>query len=557
MHDKAFFAAAPLILAVEEEAPVGPSNVGLGSVVLTLALAALLGWVGYIVINARRRARRQEETPLNLRPGVPDEVLESTRLNRVLTSAVVSAAVLAVVLPVYYVNESGRQAGAAEKFAEKDIEAGSEWFTEFACVNCHGPTAGGGAAPFLERRSGINTSWLAPALDDVFFRFTEDEVRTVITYGRDGTPMAPAGLEGGGSMTVQEIDQVLAFLHNLQLSQDEALLRIDNAVQIALDRIVNGEDVVDLLLAQQLAQRDDVNDAPDKFATIEGFPAEIRALFADDGTCTDRSATLVGQSCIGAGADTDRDGLADAAERRLTEIAMVVHETVVTRQVSATTNDDGDQELEVNLVAVDDYGVTFRTDDGFTNETTDAIPIADLEAAETFLTELDTSRLTLSVTTDRHDVFLGGVESRIEFLEDAKAIAAWEVDYDDVLTAMEGTDVAVHDEEGNESTLTTEDARRAFGLFNAYCARCHTAGYSAGVAFQQAPGSGAWGPSLEDGRALLQFPDPATHITFVTGGSEFGKNYGINGLGTGRMPGFGQVLTQRDIELIVAFERSL
>jgi mono/diheme cytochrome c family protein len=550
-------ATLPLILATEEEGPVAPSNVGLGAVVLTLALIALLAWVGYLVTNSRRRAKRAEDTPHNLQPGIADEVLESSRLNRVLTSAVVSAAVLAVVLPVYYINESGRQAAAAEKLSEQDVEAGFEWFQNFSCINCHGPTAGGGAASYLEKRSDIQTTWAAPSLNDVFFRFSEDEVRTVIAYGRDGTPMAPAGLEGGGSMTVQEIDQVLAFLHSLQISQDEALLKIDNAVQIALDRITNGDDVVDLLLARQNAARDDILDAPSQFEAIEALPAEVRAMFADAGTCTEASAELVGQSCSAAGADIDRDGLSDAVERQLTDIAAFVHETVVTHEVSAAPDDNGDQQITVDEVGVDDYEVSFAADDGFTNETTDGLPIADLQAASTFLSELDTSRLTLSVTTERQNVFLGGVEGRIQFLEDARAIAAWKVDYDDVLDGMQASDAVVHDDEGNEQELTVEDATRAVGLFNAYCARCHTSGYSAGVAFQQAPGSGAWGPSLRAGRPMVQFPDPTSHIDFVTHGSDFGVNYGINGLGSGRMPGFGQILTEHDIELIVAYERSL
>ena len=33
--------------------------------------------------------------------------------------------------------------------------------------------------------------------------------------------------------------------------------------------------------------------------------------------------------------------------------------------------------------------------------------------------------------------------------------------------------------------LSRADAERSVGLYNAYCARCHTAGYSAGVEFEQ------------------------------------------------------------------------
>jgi mono/diheme cytochrome c family protein len=43
----------------------------------------------------------------------------------------------------------------------------------------------------------------------------------------------------------------------------------------------------------------------------------------------------------------------------------------------------------------------------------------------------------------------------------------------------------------------------------------------------------------------------------VKNGSEAYQKYGINGLGTGRMPAFGALLTDAQIDLIVKYERSL
>ena len=43
--------------------------------------------------------------------------------------------------------------------------------------------------------------------------------------------------------------------------------------------------------------------------------------------------------------------------------------------------------------------------------------------------------------------------------------------------------------------------------------------------------------------------------TFVAAGSEANKEYGILGIGTGRMPGFGSMLTADDINKIVSYER--
>ena len=45
--------------------------------------------------------------------------------------------------------------------------------------------------------------------------------------------------------------------------------------------------------------------------------------------------------------------------------------------------------------------------------------------------------------------------------------------------------------------------------------------------------------------------------TFIANGSEYGKRYGMQGQGSGRMPGYGKMLTAEQIEAIVEFVRSL
>jgi mono/diheme cytochrome c family protein len=97
-------------------------------------------------------------------------------------------------------------------------------------------------------------------------------------------------------------------------------------------------------------------------------------------------------------------------------------------------------------------------------------------------------------------------------------------------------------------------------LFMAACARCHTKGWSYGQP-QVMGGGGAFGPNLTNGVELRQFPPlaggVAKHVEFVTTGSIFQKPYGSQGIGSGRMPGFGQELSARQIDEIVLYERSL
>ena len=65
------------------------------------------------------------------------------------------------------------------------------------------------------------------------------------------------------------------------------------------------------------------------------------------------------------------------------------------------------------------------------------------------------------------------------------------------------------------------------------------------------------GPNLTGGSEVRQFPTESDHVEFVTDGSENGKRYGAQGQGTGRMPGFGQVYTEEQIQAVVEYERGL
>jgi mono/diheme cytochrome c family protein len=103
-------------------------------------------------------------------------------------------------------------------------------------------------------------------------------------------------------------------------------------------------------------------------------------------------------------------------------------------------------------------------------------------------------------------------------------------------------------------------------LFRLNCARCHTKGWSyhvtdparAGLPPLPPQGSGAYGPSLES--ETLQFPGEAgsqNQFNWVAVGVKPNEQYGIRGISSGRMPHFGQVLTDKQIKAIIEYERSL
>ena len=118
------------------------------------------------------------------------------------------------------------------------------------------------------------------------------------------------------------------------------------------------------------------------------------------------------------------------------------------------------------------------------------------------------------------------------------------------------------DELANRAVEDGEYASYGEALFNlnlssgAYsCARCHTPGWSWGD--PGVPGQGALGWNLTDGAVDTHFPAVDDMIDFIKCGTELGAKYGTQGQGTGRMPGFGQMLTDEQIEAIVGYVRSL
>jgi mono/diheme cytochrome c family protein len=110
-------------------------------------------------------------------------------------------------------------------------------------------------------------------------------------------------------------------------------------------------------------------------------------------------------------------------------------------------------------------------------------------------------------------------------------------------------------------------------IFNAYCARCHTKGYSYGA--PDLAGGGAYAPNITNGDELRQFPSIADQIDYVTNGASYGKSYGTRGVGSmaadprldiespgaaqqgGGMPKFDKTLTADQIQAVVDYERGL
>ncbi len=209
--------------------------------IVILAPAAAL-WFIFIARTRTKSPGAQLGIPKALRPGQSDEVLEGKRLERIMIYGVLTTLALAAFIPAYWLPETERQEAFQERQTEGSIERGElvfqqappleeaesggpETFKEVEaaialgqnCASCHGPDAGGGLAStgFIDPVTGNQVDYTAPPLNNVFTRWDDEIVEFTIKRGRPGTPMPAWGVEYGGSMTDQMVDDVMAWLKTL------------------------------------------------------------------------------------------------------------------------------------------------------------------------------------------------------------------------------------------------------------------------------------------------------------------------------------------------------
>lgn len=138
------------------------------------------------------------------------------------------------------------------------------------------------------------------------------------------------------------------------------------------------------------------------------------------------------------------------------------------------------------------------------------------------------------------------IRETIERGRPGTAMPTWGAEFGGPLTEQELDDIVNWLESIQQEPQIEADADGQ-QIFNQFCATCHGIG-----------GAGGSAPAMLGGETEAEFPDIEDHIDFVREGSQPNQPYGALGsVGTGGMPGWGAVLTDEQIRLVVEYERSL
>ncbi|MGH9234466.1 MAG: c-type cytochrome [Acidimicrobiales bacterium] len=246
----------------------------IGAVIVVLIVLGLLVYLWVNLRDGRAEVGSEIELAPNRKPYYGDDVLETTVLNRTLRWALVLLVIVAVGLPLYWLNEPARQSGAEEGFLATFEARGEELYVEGSqCQNCHGPEGTGGQAPYTITDAGgefvATVNWRAPALNTVLLRFSREEVEYIINYGRPFSPMPGWSAEAGtGPLDPQQISNLIDYLASIQLTPEEA----QREAQVAL--------ATDLGLIEEGASDDEIDAAIEEIDYDD--PATGAAIFSQD-----------------------------------------------------------------------------------------------------------------------------------------------------------------------------------------------------------------------------------------------------------------------------------
>lgn len=218
------------------------------AVIVSVAIVLFFGFLVVTAVGGPRR--RRAEVPPGFRPAPADQELERRILERYLGWGAIATIFMAVFLPVYWLREPTRLSLKENQFLRESIARGEEIFgptspdsiRAVGCAACHGEAGAGGSRKFtiIDRVTGKprDVDYAEPPLALAFARYkaagrNEEEIkqllRDAIERGRPGTPMPTWGLNFGGPLTAQSVDDLMNYLISIQIVPESLKPPIDGA----------------------------------------------------------------------------------------------------------------------------------------------------------------------------------------------------------------------------------------------------------------------------------------------------------------------------------------
>lgn len=215
----------------------------IGYVVLTVVFLAVIAYGLANIRSGHAEIGSEVFTAPNRKPYYDDAILETKRLDRALYMAFGLLAIISVVLPLYWLREPGRQENATRGHDNAFRHEGEMLFGNntptnhdgLGCAGCHGEKGVGGIAAYTVTDSSgrflKQVTWKAPALDTVTLRYSRSDVRYIIQYGRPFSPMAAWGVDGGGPLDDQAIEDLVTYMESIQLSPKAAQKQVKEGLK--------------------------------------------------------------------------------------------------------------------------------------------------------------------------------------------------------------------------------------------------------------------------------------------------------------------------------------
>jgi len=247
-----------------------------GIVLIAMAVYWLFNW-----LEGRHESGAEIELAANRKEHMSDEDMETKRLDLSLTGGLVTLTIIALALPLYWLGEPGRHDGLIDFTDTQSVAQGANLY-EANCAQCHGSPGGDGglAADFTlvdtQGRYVEQVDWVAPSLGAVLDRFTYSELKYVLNYGRTNSPMPAWGGPGGGPMTDQQIDKVIAYIASEQRSPEDIRKSVLTGLDSAALFKARQDNAVDY--NEQLSLADDIHDLEEEHAELDADSAEAKAI---------------------------------------------------------------------------------------------------------------------------------------------------------------------------------------------------------------------------------------------------------------------------------------